>query len=107
INRRLAALAHGKAAVAVVEAALMYEAGLDKELDAVVVVDAEEDTKIARVTNRDGSSRESVLARMRAQMSPDAKLKKADYVVYNNGTFEELEERVRFLYSVFVNLQGS
>lgn len=107
IRRRFSALANGSAPVAIVEAALIYEAGLDKVLDAIVVVDADEDKKIARVINRDGSSRESVLERMRAQMGPATKLRKADYIIYNNGTVEELEQRVRFLYSIFLNLEGN
>lgn len=87
-----------------VEAALIYEAGLDKVLDAVVVVDASESVKIDRVMKRDGASRESVLGRMNAQMDSLDKLKKADYIIHNDGTLEELEHKVKFLHSIFQNL---
>jgi dephospho-CoA kinase len=93
--------------VAIVEAALIFEAGLDKKLDAVVVVDADEETKIARIMKRDGVSRDGVLNRMGAQLSPSTKLRKADYIIYNNGTVEELEEKTKFLYTVFHELADS
>ncbi len=85
----------------IVEAALIYEAGLDAKLDVVVVVDAEETTRIARVRKRDAVPEESVYARINAQGDVKKKVEKADYVIHNNGTFEELEYKVRFLYNVF------
>lgn len=104
LERRISELGRAGSRVAVVEAALIYEAGLDRSLDVVVVVEADEDKKVDRVLKRDGTSRTSVYDRMRAQMDPSAKVKKADYIVYNNGTVEELEGKVKFLYSVFQNI---
>ena len=91
----------------IVEAALIYEAGLDKTLDAVLVVDADEEGRIARVVERDGVARESVLDRIRAQQDPAVKVKAADFVVVNNGTKEELGQRIAFFHSVFQNLAES
>jgi len=85
----------------IIEAALIYEAGLDKKLDIVVMVDAEEATRVARVRKRDAVPEENVYARINAQCDVKMKLEKADYVIYNNGTLEELESKVRFLYNVF------
>jgi len=104
IEKRITGLETGEATVVLVEAALIFEAGLDKRLDAVVVVDAEEETRITRIVQRDGATRESILERMNAQLSPAAKLRKADYIIYNNGTLEELEANVMFLYSVFQSI---
>lgn len=81
----------------VIEAALIYEAGMDKDLDYVLVVDAPEEIRIRRVMNRDGLSRQDVLLRVRAQLSVETKVKKADFVVENNGTPGELFERIRFI----------
>ncbi len=104
IHRKFAEFERNGINVGMVEAALIYEAGLDKILDAVVVVDAAESVRIDRVTRRDGTSRSSVLSRMKAQMDPAEKLKKADYTIFNEGTLEELELKVRFLHSIFQTL---
>ena len=87
--------------VVLVEAALIYEAGLDKTLDAVLVVDADEETRIARVAERDGVVREQVLNRIASQQDPATKVKAADYVIVNNGTKEDLRQKVAFFHSVF------
>jgi len=107
VKRRFSDLEKGGARITIVEAALIYEAGLDRLLDAVVVVDANEETKVDRVVKRDNISRTSVLDRMKAQMDSSTKLKKADYVIYNEGTLEELDQKVRFLYTIFQNLVDS
>jgi dephospho-CoA kinase len=88
----------------IIEAALIYEAGLDKKLDIVVVVNAEETTRVTRVRKRDAVTEEHVYARIKAQYNVKKKLEKADYVIYNNGTLEELESKVRFLYTLFNQL---
>ncbi|MBN1397564.1 MAG: dephospho-CoA kinase [Bacteroidetes bacterium] len=88
----------------IVEAALIYEAGVDKKLDAVIVVDAEKAVRIARVRKRDAVPEESVTARINAQYDAKKKVGKADFVIYNNGTLGELESKVRFLYYLFNNL---
>ncbi len=88
----------------VIEAALIYEAGLDKKLDAVVMVDAKKALRVARVCMRDAVSEKDVHARINAQYDAKKKLEKADYVIYNNGTLEELESKVRFLYTLFNRL---
>jgi dephospho-CoA kinase len=88
----------------IVEAALIYEAGLNKKLDGVIMVDADEATRVARVRKRDAVSEENVYARINAQGDVKKKLEKADYVIQNNGTLEELESKVRFLYTIFNQL---
>ena len=46
--------------LAIVEAALLYEAGLDKKMNAVLVVDADEVVRVQRVQQRDSASEEAV-----------------------------------------------
>jgi len=88
----------------IIEAALIYETGLDKKLDLVVVVHAEEETRVTRIRKRDAVPEENVYARINAQWDVKKKLEKADYVIHNNGTLEELESKVRFLYTLFNQL---
>jgi dephospho-CoA kinase len=104
IERQIKELAYRGERIAIVEAALMYEAGLHKKFDAVIVVDTDESERISRVRKRDVVSEEAVRSRIAAQLEVKRKLEKADYIIYNNGTLEELEPRVRFLYSVFKQL---
>lgn len=67
------------------EAAVMLEAGAHKTVDKVVLVCADLETRISRVSIRDSVSREQILARMAAQMPEEEKRKLADYVLENDG----------------------
>jgi dephospho-CoA kinase len=86
------------------EAALIYEAGVDKNLDYVIVVDADEDKRIHRVMDRDGISRTDVQRRIDAQIPAELKRKMADFVIENDGDTKSLQQRVRFLYNLFLTL---
>jgi len=67
------------------EAASLFESGSDRHMDLTVVVCAEEELRVKRVMQRDGIAREQVLDRMKNQMSEEEKMKKADYVINNDG----------------------
>jgi dephospho-CoA kinase len=77
-----------RAEFAVVEAALIYEAGYDKELDRMVVCWCRPEQQIARLERR-GLTREQALARINAQMPIDEKRKLADDVVDCSNSLEE------------------
>lgn len=79
------------------EAALIYETGMDRSLDYVIVVDAPEEERIRRVMLRDGCSREEVESRILSQMSVRSKRVRADFVVENTGEIEELARQAAFL----------
>lgn len=67
------------------EAALIYEAGIDKQLDKVIVVTAPLETRIQRVIDRDQTDRAAVEARIAKQMPEAEKVQRADFVIYNDG----------------------
>lgn len=104
LDRQLAELEGSGARVGIVEAALIYEAGYDRRLDAVIVIDAKKRERLRRIVERDNASPSEVLKRMDAQWSAARKLAKADYVVRNDGSKEDLERNVRFLYTLFSHL---
>ena len=70
---------------------LLFETGLDSLCDYVIVLSADEDVRIRRVVARDGCSEEDVRARIRNQMSDEEKKARADFVVDNSGTREDLQ----------------
>jgi len=77
-----------------VDAPLLFEAGMQENLDAVWMVYADEDIRIERVMERDDVGADQVRARMAAQMSDEEKMELADEVLDNNGTREELTEQI-------------
>ena len=80
------------------EAALIFEAGGDRHLDAVAVVDAPEDVRIRRVVARDDVTPERVRARMSHQLPPDELRRRADYFIDNAGSRDALREQVERVY---------
>jgi dephospho-CoA kinase len=68
------------------EAALLFESGSFKDLDKVVTVFAPEALRIERVVQRDGLSPAEVKTRIARQMSEEEKLRRADFVINNDGS---------------------
>jgi dephospho-CoA kinase len=104
IQKRFGKLAQSGNKIAIVEAALIYEAGFDKQLDTVIVVDAPEEDRIRRVVERDRTTVEAVRKRIVAQAGPESKIRKADYVIKNSGSVIDLEQAVRFLFSILTTI---
>lgn len=71
-------------AVILYEVPLLFEAGVDKRVDRIIVVIADRETQIARLKKRNGLSRAEALRRIRSQMSLTKKIQQADHVL--NGT---------------------
>ncbi|HEX7499634.1 MAG TPA: dephospho-CoA kinase [Polyangia bacterium] len=71
--------------LAFLEAALLVETGFYKQLDGLVVVSVSEEAQVQRVMARDACSRESALARIRAQRPLADKIRAADHVIDNGG----------------------
>jgi dephospho-CoA kinase len=74
------------------EAALLVETGSYRMLDKLIVVSAPEEDRIKRVMARDGATKEQVLARIKAQMPEEQKVKYADYIIYNDHIMELVPE---------------
>ena len=69
---------------AIKEAALIFEASVDKQLDYVIGVSAPELLRIQRVTGRDNVSAEEVERRMKNQISEEEKMKLCDFIIVND-----------------------
>lgn len=68
------------------ESAILYEAGFEDTVDKVVVVYAPEALRIERAMKRDGATEAQIKARIAAQMDDEEKCRRADHVVYNDGS---------------------
>lgn len=91
--RRMAELLATEASYVVYDAALLVEVGAHKGLAALIVVAATEATQVARAVERNGLAPEEARRRIAAQLPLARKLEVADYVIQNDGTLIELEQR--------------
>jgi dephospho-CoA kinase len=67
------------------ESALMFESGIYRYVDKVIVVVAPKEVRIQRVMQRDNISREKVLEWMDRQMDQEEIIRRADYIIVNDG----------------------
>jgi dephospho-CoA kinase len=82
--------------VAIVEAALLIEAGYRGKLDRLVVVRCDPEQQLARLRAR-GLTEEQARQRITAQMPSDEKARLADDVINSSGSFEDTRQQVERL----------
>ena len=87
-----------------VESALIFEAKMDKVLDLIVLVLADEEIKIQRTIERDGLSEDQVRKIIDNQLSDNTKKGRADFVLMNNGSIEYLNQNIKFFINLFKSL---
>jgi dephospho-CoA kinase len=89
-------------AVAIVEAALILEAGAAQRFDRLVVVTCRPEQRVQRWAQRlqvnEASARRDVLRRMAAQLPDEEKIKAANYVIDNSGSLDATNRLVRQVY---------
>jgi dephospho-CoA kinase len=96
--RRLADLAARGVGLVVVEVPLLFEAGLEKNYDKIIVVDAGEEQQEARLRRRDRRPPEEARGIIQAQWPLAEKKARADYVVDNRGSVADTRARVKKLW---------
>ena len=79
-------------AYVVKEAAILFEAGFDKNVDRVLTVTAPLEQRISRVMERDGVSRQQVLDRVSKQWTDKQREAKSDYILHNSDDDMMLEQ---------------
>ena len=89
--------------IAVVEAALLIEAGAHKDFDKVIVVTCDFERKVEHFARRTNApldvARFEVERRSAAQFSDEEKARHADYVIENSGSLEDAERQVEKIWS--------
>jgi dephospho-CoA kinase len=82
-------------ALVVLEAAVLFEAGWEDLVDDVWVVVVEPDLAVQRLATRNGLDEAAARARIDSQLSNAERMARADVVITNNGTLEELEAGIQ------------
>jgi dephospho-CoA kinase len=89
-------------AIAIVEAALILEAGVAKHFDRLLVVTCRPQQRVERWATRTKvdleTARREVARRMAAQLPDEEKVKAADYIIDNSGSLDETRAQVGELY---------
>ncbi len=81
--------------IAVTEIPLLFETGRERDFDVTVLVDAPEDVRLERLASTRGLAESEARLVMAAQMDPGEKRRRADIVLENGGSLEELEAGAR------------
>jgi dephospho-CoA kinase len=82
------------APLAVADIPLLFETRGERNFDKVIVVACAAATQIERIIARDGLSHGQAERRVAAQLPIDEKVRRADYVIRTDGTFEETDAQV-------------
>ena len=93
-------------AIAILEAALLLEAGLRRRFDRIIVVSCKPQQRIERWEKRlnvdADAARKEVTRRMMAQAPDEAKIQAADYVIDNSDSVEDTQKQVQQVYESLV-----
>ncbi len=89
------ARAENDARIVVLEAAVLFEAGWDDLGDEVWVNVIDRENAISRATARDNVPREAIERRLDAQLSNAERIARADVVIDNNGSVDDMREQLR------------
>ena len=110
-SRQLAAIGQADPhAIAVVEAALLIEAGFDKKLEYIVVTWCTPEQQLERLTAGEtgrGLSVEQARQRIAAQMPVEEKRRRADTVIDCSGTLEHTRAQVIELFAKLKGMEGA
>ena len=96
----------GETAV-VLDVPLLFESGLEATVDETWLVAVPPDVQVARLRARNGYGEEEARARLASQMPLEDKIRRADVVIWNDGTWEATRERVLTLWRARVGRPGA
>ena len=86
----------------IVDAALIFEANLQSFLDSVLLVSAPEEKRMSRALRRKNLPTSQIQQRMTLQLSENEKIEKADFVIYNLTTLDDLQTEVDTFYKTLI-----
>jgi len=90
--------------VIAIEAAILYQMGLDKIVDKVLLVTASEPTRIRRLRQRDGLSEQQAQRRVKLHDELGLGQVEADYIIDTSGELAETRQQVANLWAELTEL---
>lgn len=73
---------------------LLFEANMETLFDKIILIVADDETRLERLVEKRGLTRNDALRRIKSQLSQFAKFEDSDYVFHNNAELENLENQV-------------
>lgn len=95
-------LEESKSSYKVLVSPLLFETGQFQLCHRTLLIDVSEEEQIIRTTKRDKVTSDQVKKIINSQMSREDKIKIADDVVTNEGSLDDLEEKIRALHSSYL-----
>ena len=94
---------HNQEKVLIIDAALIYEAKIDRFMDKIIVVYIDKDEQIKRLIKRNNLSKDEALQRVKSQIPMEEKAKMADYVIDNSNSLDKTREQVEKIWQSLVS----
>lgn len=91
---------HQHQPIVVIESAILYESGMNALIDKVIMVYTPLEKRIERTILRDNVTRSRVLERINSQLPDDEKVKRADYIVYNDETQSLIQQSIDIIENI-------
>lgn len=95
---------HNQEKILIIDAALIYEAKIDRLMDKIIVVYIDEDEQIKRLIKRNNLTKKEALQRIKSQIPMKEKVKMADYVIDNSGSLDKTKKQVEKIWQELVSL---
>ena len=80
----------------------LFESGFDSLFDKIIFISADENLRLERLMKRNNLNKEEALRRISAQMSEKEKILKSDFIIKNNGSFEDLKKDVENILKILI-----
>jgi len=94
---------HNQEKILIIDAALIYEAKMDRLMDKIIVVYINEDEQIKRLIKRNNLSKEEASQRIKSQIPMKEKVKMADYVIDNSNSLDKTKKQVEKIWKNLVS----
>lgn len=94
VRRMIGQLSDSGYDAVLVDAPLLFESGFDKECDIILCVISEKNARVERIMMRDNITRDAALKRIGAQLDDEFLIRNSDYIIYNNGSLQDLDNAV-------------